>query len=679
MQSPAEHFTTRSLRLAVLFACLMAGSFIVAKSFYVPEIFQLQFNPYGLLSLAATLLTLVLLVRMVLAKSHSEEAVWFMLVLFGDIFFAGGEAMQRFSSTASGAVFWSQVSGIGVPLIAIGLFLFAASYTKPPELRMGVLTPLLIAVSALISLFYVEGNMIFNNTPGAMKLYPWGLNSDIGPAFLLSIIWVTLLSVGAAVLLAHFRSKSHNQLLRKQSLLFLIAILIPIIGGITTDGLLPLLGIDVIPPMATVLEMATSIMLFYGISRYQFFQINPAILAENVLRTMNEAVVITRHDFSIEFINKEAERLLGVSGEKLGTSYIHSLFAPESWPKVHTYVADGLRTSSDLDDVEIMNHEGKRVPVRVFTSSMREADKFEAYIFVISDITDITESYNKLESDAARIRKLLEASHVLEKQLEEEKAGVEHTVEVRTRELREAQERLKAADQIKTEFIMLSSHNLRTPITTMVGSVQMLREERTPEERAIFLASLEQSITRLRDFVEDMVTITTIESGNGIIRQPVTSRELLEPLVAETKQMVLTKKALVFTAELDSGTALLSANLNWLQGAIRNILNNSFKFTEAGEIKLAARQTGKKLVITITDSGTGIKPSELPKLFTKFHRGTDVLTYDYEGEGIGLYLSKLIIAEHNGTITAESTLGKGSTFVVTLPIVASPAKRAQKA
>jgi PAS domain S-box-containing protein len=669
MQSNNDRFTARSLTIAALFAGVIAASFFIAKSSSTPEIFQLHFNPYALLSATSVFLTLILFLRIATNRSHSEESTWFMLVMLGDILFSGGEMIQRLSATTVGAVFWGQVSGFGVILIPVGLFLFAVAYTRPAQTRPGAVIPVMIAVASLVSLFFAEGNLIFNNIPSAMHLYAWGFNNDPGPAFFLSVSWIFLPSMTAVFLFMRFWRINHDQLLRKQSLLYAVAILIPIIGGVITDAVLPSLQIDVIPPLATLLELATTITIFYGLSRYQFFQINPAILADNVLKTMNEAVVVTRPDFMVEFINKEAERLLGMTSEELSSGYIHRLFTPESWPKIHAYVAGETTDDAELGDLAIINSAGQRVPVRVFTSSMLEGESFQAIIFVISDVTDITESYNRLESDAARIRKLLEQSHHLQKQLEDEKAGVEHTVELRTRELSQAQVRLKAADELKTEFMLLSAHNLRTPITIMAGSVELLKGKGKESDRAFFLDALEQSINHLRDFVEDMVTITTLEAGSGLITGPVTVGDLLKPILMEAEAMGTTKDGITFTSDLKNVTAIVDANTARLQGAVRNLINNAFKFTKAGTIELSSKKVGANLVIAVTDTGIGIAEDEIGRLFTKFHRGTDTIRFEYEGEGIGLYLTKLIVTEHHGTIAVESEIGEGSTFTISIPLL----------
>jgi PAS domain S-box-containing protein len=672
MQSGSDRFTSRSYAAAAFFACLVAAGFLWAESVATPSLFSLHFNPFALLSGLSTALTLLVLVRMVQRGGHSEEVNWFMLVMLSVIVFSGGEVMQRLSANPSAAVFWSQLSGFGIVLIPIGLYLFAAAYTRPSTARPGIATPIMLTVATVVAFFYVASNLIFNNDPTSAVFYPWGYNTPPGPSFSLLLAWAFIPSFLAVMMLLRFWHVNRDVLLRKQALLYAIAIALPIVGGAITDGILPLLGINILPPLATGLESVMVIIIFYGISRYRFFQINPAILADNVLKTMNEAVIVTRPDYAIEFVNEEAERLIGQPSSEIATGYIHRLFTPDSWPKIHSYISGGKQITADLGDVSIINRAGQLVPVRVYTSHLMEGDQFEAYIFVISDITDITESYNKLESDAARISHLLDESHRLERQLEEEKAGVERTVEVRTRELRQAQERLKAADELKNEFMLLSAHNLRTPITVMMGSVEMLKGEGKGKgktgDRAYFLTALEQNIYRLRDFVEDMVAITSLESGSALELANVSAGEVLEPLVGEFKGLAQTKPEIKFSHSLESTGATLHANTARLQAAVRNLVANAFKFTKTGTVTLKAKAHEGKFIITVADTGIGIDPKEVDRLFTKFHRGTDTIRFEYEGEGIGLYLTKLIVTEHDGTIGVESVLGKGSAFTITIPL-----------
>lgn len=90
-----------------------------------------------------------------------------------------------------------------------------------------------------------------------------------------------------------------------------------------------------------------------------------------------------------------------------------------------------------------------------------------------------------------------------------------------------------------------------------------------------------------------------------------------------------------------------------------------------GSVTLTAVDKDNQIHIAVQDTGTGIPQSEIPKLFTKFHRANDVMVYNYEGTGIGLYIAKIIIEQHGGSITVESVEGQGSTFTISLPLVPS--------
>jgi signal transduction histidine kinase len=99
------------------------------------------------------------------------------------------------------------------------------------------------------------------------------------------------------------------------------------------------------------------------------------------------------------------------------------------------------------------------------------------------------------------------------------------------------------------------------------------------------------------------------------------------------------------------------------------LLDNALKFTPVnGDIYVNMKRVGDTIQISIKDTGIGIAPEEMKRLFTKFHRGTSTITYNYEGTGIGLYVTKLIIDEHKGSIAVDSTSGKGSTFTVLIPL-----------
>ncbi len=235
-----------------------------------------------------------------------------------------------------------------------------------------------------------------------------------------------------------------------------------------------------------------------------------------------------------------------------------------------------------------------------------------------------------------------------------------------TASLSKAHEKLKADDRMKTEFTMLTSHNLRTPLTIVNGTADLLADSSLSSHQRHLLTNLQTASDRLSQLVEDLLTISSIESGNQLVLQSVKATDVLLPLVAEARELS-TAKGIALKLDLKLDNINLQANLPRLQGAIRNLLDNAFKFTPKGYVEITAAATRKELIIKIADTGIGIAESELPTLFNKFHRTTSVLEYNYEGEGIGLFLTNLIVAEHNGKVRVQSHLGHGSTFSIILP------------
>lgn len=239
--------------------------------------------------------------------------------------------------------------------------------------------------------------------------------------------------------------------------------------------------------------------------------------------------------------------------------------------------------------------------------------------------------------------------------------------------------KLKEVDKLKNEFMMITSHNLRTPLTIINSYLEQISTMNPPKELKGLLEPIGLNAMRLGGFAEDVLTVSTLEAGQDILhKRPTELRPVLETVAKEFTGLAK-QKQLHFTSDI-STRATVDLSRQHFRSAIWNLLDNAYKFTaDGGLVNLSARDVDGQVEITVKDSGIGIRQSELPKLFTKFHRGTDTMQYDYEGTGIGLYIAKLIIEQHGGHITVDSREGKGSTFRVTLPTMPVPVKPASDA
>jgi len=229
--------------------------------------------------------------------------------------------------------------------------------------------------------------------------------------------------------------------------------------------------------------------------------------------------------------------------------------------------------------------------------------------------------------------------------------------------------KLQETDRLKSEFMMITSHNLRTPLTIINSYLEIVSHLNLEPKLRQMLDTIAISSKRLAAFAEDTLMISQIEAGQNVIyKQPTELTKFLHS-VADDFMILAKQKTINFVTQIETGTAIAEFSPSLIRSALWNLLDNALKFSNTGDtIELAAEISGTHTVITISDTGIGIAPEEMPKLFTKFHRGTSTLAYNYEGTGIGLYATKLVVERHDGTIQATSQLGKGTTFVINLPL-----------
>jgi signal transduction histidine kinase len=230
--------------------------------------------------------------------------------------------------------------------------------------------------------------------------------------------------------------------------------------------------------------------------------------------------------------------------------------------------------------------------------------------------------------------------------------------------------KLQEVDKLKSEFMMIASHNLRTPLTIMRGYIELAGTANTVEELKKIVTSVQEGVTRLHLLSEDLLTISSLEAGGEKMEKSATDAKAFIDSVASEFELLASQKKLgwQFANTVPDIVKLELSQAN-MRSALGNIIDNAIKFTkEGGSVHVSSKIEGGRLVFSVADTGIGIEPDEIPKLFTKFHRGTSTLTYDYEGAGVGLYLTKLIVGEHGGQITVNSEVGQGSTFTVYLPL-----------
>ncbi|MDW7999203.1 MAG: ATP-binding protein, partial [Thermodesulfovibrio sp.] len=255
-------------------------------------------------------------------------------------------------------------------------------------------------------------------------------------------------------------------------------------------------------------------------------------------------------------------------------------------------------------------------------------------------------------------------------ELERYKGHLEKLVSERTRELEEANERLKELDRLKSMFIATMSHELRTPLNSIIGfSSILLNEWLGPlnEEQKLNIATINRAGKHLLALINDVIDISKIEAG--VIDVFPEDFELSELITEAIKNFEndITKKNLKLSVDIQS--IKMHTDRRRLFQCIMNLLSNAIKFTEKGFIKMSSSVNGDFVEIIVEDSGTGIKEEDLMKLFKPFQRFEMPDKAKIPGTGLGLYLTRKIVTEIlKGDIIVKSKYGVGSKFILKIPV-----------
>jgi len=238
-----------------------------------------------------------------------------------------------------------------------------------------------------------------------------------------------------------------------------------------------------------------------------------------------------------------------------------------------------------------------------------------------------------------------------------------------TQSLRKNIEDLKEVDKLKNEFIMIASHNLRTPLTVIKGYVPFLRDKKLDKDMEEVVDGIEVSTQKLEVITQSLLDIVALEGDSQPLKKTPEDLVQLVKEVLEAQKPAAEKKKVSVNPLLPTQPLNLQIDEARIKMAITNIIDNAIKFNkENGKVDVKLEVVGNKANLSVEDTGVGISPEEQQKMFQKFHRGTDVLTYNYEGLGLSLYTTKVVIESHGGTISVASELGKGTKVVVTLPL-----------
>jgi PAS domain S-box-containing protein len=602
-----------------------------------------QYTPYVFpLLIAATIVAMLAL----FAWRHRSApgARSFTALMFAVAWWSIAYALQLSREDLQAKIIFCNVSFLGVVAVPTAWLAFAIEYTGRGQwlTRRKIL---------LLTIFpFLTALMIWTNSwhhwfryetivsvSGPYRL----LDITNGPAFWLHAVYSYALLMAGAFLLLQASVRSPH-IYRGQTIAILIGTLAPWIANIITVArLIPSLHLD-LTPFAFILS---GLSIGWALLRFGLLDITP-VARDTIIESMSDGVIVLDAQDRIVDINPVAEGILTcVASETIGRPALQIL---SRWPdlveryhslaETHTEIAVGEGVVRRYFDLRI--------------SPLRDRQRhLTGRLIVLRDVTG-------------------------RKEMEEE--------------LQRAKEAAEAANRAKDEFISVVTHELRSPLSSVLGSVGLLEDgEAGPisEEQRDFLRIIGVNTKRMAALASDLADIARIESGQLQLEMgAVCLTEVIGEVVRSTRLQVKQKDQKLILQVPDNLPKVWADHIRLVQ-VITNLVGNAHKFTpEGGTVAIRAERAANQwdpqgapevVHIAVEDNGIGIKAEELEKLFQKFSRVGDRNTRRVPGTGLGLSIAKNLVEMQGGRIWCESEFGRGSTFHFTVPMVEKPREDSQ--
>ncbi|GJL56295.1 MAG: hypothetical protein NPIRA02_34270 [Nitrospirales bacterium] len=256
--------------------------------------------------------------------------------------------------------------------------------------------------------------------------------------------------------------------------------------------------------------------------------------------------------------------------------------------------------------------------------------------------------------------------------LEQFNQTLEERVQERTEALQQANERLREHDRLKSMFVSIASHELRTPMTSMKGLVDNMLDGLTGtlnERQSFYLSRVKRNLERLTRMSNDLLDLSKIDAGVMQLSCAPISMEELAHEVVEVMQPAARQISLSVGFDHTMPLPLILGDRDKLDQVLTNLINNAMKFSEPGtDVQVDGRIRDDHMVeVCVKDSGCGIPSNEVPHIFERFYRGESVVV-EARGSGLGLAISKSLVELHGGKIWVQSEVGCGSQFFFTVPV-----------
>lgn len=576
---------------------------------------------YSLSLLLATISNFILIIILFKRAINSQIlSAFIMLALFINAWAIPQLILNNIPASYSYFMEIDKISAIGYIFIPLALIKFALAYSNDTTTSKRILFLIAIYMPSIIFLYFSwNTNLIESRNIETIMKMSWGYAIPTGPLFPLLVVWFQGVCLFAIYKIFKKFRQTQDITRKNQSLLLVIAFLIPLLFGAITNGILPIFHVRTVP-IAIPLTSITAIIIAYAIYKYGLFEVSTGDMFSSI---GNGVVVINTHK-EIIHINTQALALLGLNEKKLIDTSLNELFTIRSSPQNTTPV--------EKYPIPYVLRTGEKVKSHDFILKTKEKKTFPIECTITPIIQDDTV------------------------------AGATIIFRDTTKE--------KIIEQSKNEFISIASHELKTPLTSVIAFSQILEKRLKIKKDSLdlyFIRSINDQLKKIKKLIEDLLNISRMESGMFVLQKIIYPLDTLVENTINDLHYTIQTHTLI---KIGKSKRLVSMDTDKINQVLINLISNAVKYSpNADKIIIRIREKGKDVIISVQDFGIGIPKKDQTKIFKRFYRTTTSQDSKISGFGLGLYICAEIIKNHKGKIWVESIPGKSSTFSFSLPIV----------
>ena len=399
------------------------------------------------------------------------------------------------------------------------------------------------------------------------------------------------------------------------------------------------------------------------------------ILFKELFSHANESILVVDDSGYIQMLNPAAELYFGYRSDELKKKPVEVLI-PDDVAKHHHHMRGNYSKEPHARkmgiglDLYAKRKNGTTFPVEISLSPFTYGTKKYVIAFII-DITqrkaiehEVVKHQQKLE---LLTKELKAANEKLENKVQDRTKVLQealHEIEKSRSELKEALEKEKQLNELKSRFLSMASHEFRTPLTTILSSATLIAEYPLSEQndkRIKHVERISSAVNNLNDILSDFLSLSKIEEGKveAVIRE-FNIKNLIVDILDELKALYKKGQQIDYK---HSGAEEVELDPKLLRNILVNLVSNALKFSDEGKsVKIQVKNMAKSLTISVADAGIGISEEDQEHLFQRFFRGQNAT--NIQGTGLGLNIVAKFVELMGGNIEVESELNKGTTFIL---------------